>query len=417
MTKMSEYELMEGQTMTEKIMKVANDLGYGSVKANIDGEDIKFPSVIASERPQDIQAPTEFDTKEEQNAYMKDFLNNMDVSVSSNSVKISGRFLVGNAAVDSGLPIRSFDVNDYTGKSKTDLAIILTLSMIAGKKVQEAYAAGQDLKEALKVKVNMATALPVSEGKVNNAKETYKDRYIGSTHTVTFHNFKDPITVTIEFNKVFIALEGETAQVLISSDYEGLTKTIKEDFDKNYPELKDEIKATDLIKSRNVLGIDIGEGTTDVVAIINGKANSAASASLPQGYGNVLQDAVRVLQDQQMNFEERSQLQNFLSEKVSPLRRARQEKARQVVYSQIEPLADKIIDTVSQTMRIAKDTELVYVYGGGSIPMMNESNLREELNEKLKSFSGGYDVPVVWIDKKYAQYLNELGLKAVVEYL
>ena len=414
---MSESELMEGQTMTEKIMKVANDLGYGSVKANIDGEDIKFPSVIASERPQDIQAPTEFDTKEEQNAYMKDFLNNMDVSVSSNSVKISGRFLVGNAAVDSGLPIRSFDVNDYTGKSKTDLAIILTLSMIAGKKVQEAYAAGQDLKEALKVKVNMATALPVSEGKVNNAKETYKDRYIGSTHTVTFHNFKDPITVTIEFNKVFIALEGETAQVLISSDYEGLTKTIKEDFGKNYPELKDEIKATDLIKSRNVLGIDIGEGTTDVVAIINGKANSAASASLPQGYGNVLQDAVRVLQDQQMNFEERSQLQNFLSEKVSPLRRARQEKARQVVYSQIEPLADKIIDTVSQTMRIAKDTELVYVYGGGSIPMMNESNLREELNEKLKSFSGGYDVPVVWINKKYAQYLNELGLKAVVEYL
>ena len=414
---MSESELMEGQTMTEKIMKVANDLGYGSVKANIDGEDIKFPSVIASERPQDIQAPTEFDTKEEQNAYMKDFLNNMDVSVSSNSVKISGRFLVGNAAVDSGLPIRSFDVNDYTGKSKTDLAIILTLSMIAGKKVQEAYAVGQDLKEALKVKVNMATALPVSEGKVNNAKETYKDRYIGSTHTVTFHNFKDPITVTIEFNKVFIALEGETAQVLISSDYEGLTKTIKEDFDKNYPELKDEIKATDLIKSRNVLGIDIGEGTTDVVAIINGKANSAASASLPQGYGNVLQDAVRVLQDQQMNFEERSQLQNFLSEKVSPLRRARQEKARQVVYSQIEPLADKIIDTVSQTMRIAKDTELVYVYGGGSIPMMNESNLREELNEKLKSFSGGYDVPVVWINKKYAQYLNELGLKAVVEYL
>lgn len=417
MTKMSESKLMEGQTMTEKIMKVANDLGYGSVKANIDGEDIKFPSVIASERPQDIQAPTEFDTKEEQNAYMKDFLNNMDVSVSSNSVKISGRFLVGNAAVDSGLPIRSFDVNDYTGKSKTDLAIILTLSMIAGKKVQEAYAAGQDLKEALKVKVNMATALPVSEGKVNNAKETYKDRYIGSTHTVTFHNFKDPITVTIEFNKVFVALEGETAQVLISSDYEGLTKTIKEDFDKNYPELKDEIKATDLIKSRNVLGIDIGEGTTDVVAIINGKANSAASASLPQGYGNVLQDAVRVLQDQQMNFEERSQLQSFLSEKVSPLRRARQEKARQVVYSQIEPLADKIIDTVSQTMRIAKDTELVYVYGGGSIPMMNESNLREELNEKLKSFSGGYDVPVVWVDKKYAQYLNELGLKAVVEYL
>ena len=118
-----------------------------------------------------------------------------------------------------------------------------------------------------------------------------------------------------------------------------------------------------------------------------------------------------------MNFEERSQLQSFLSEKVSPLRRARQEKVRQVVYDQLEPLADKIIDTVSQTMRIAKDTELVYVYGGGSIPMLDESNLREVLNEKLKSFSGGYDVPVIWIDKKYAQYLNELGLQVIVEAL
>ena len=34
--------------MVEKIMKVANDLGYGSVKANVDGENIKFPSVIAA---------------------------------------------------------------------------------------------------------------------------------------------------------------------------------------------------------------------------------------------------------------------------------------------------------------------------------------------------------------------------------
>ena len=99
--------------MVEKIMKVANDLGYGSVKANVDGENIKFPSVISAERPQDIQAPMEFDTKQDQDAYMKDFLNNMDVTVSSNAVKTSGRFLVGNAAIDSGLAIRSFDVNDF----------------------------------------------------------------------------------------------------------------------------------------------------------------------------------------------------------------------------------------------------------------------------------------------------------------
>ena len=115
--------------MVEKIMKVANDLGYGSVKANVDGENIKFPSVIAAERPQDIQAPMEFDTKQDQDAYMKDFLNNMDVTVSSNAVKTSGRFLVGNAAIDSGLSMRAFDVNDFTGKSETDLAIKYEVSL------------------------------------------------------------------------------------------------------------------------------------------------------------------------------------------------------------------------------------------------------------------------------------------------
>ncbi|MCC4466863.1 ParM/StbA family protein [Limosilactobacillus reuteri] len=408
---------MSQSNTKEYIMSVANDLGYGSVKANIDGEDIKFPSVVSAERPQDIAAPIEFDTDADRDEYMKNFLNTMDVSVSSNAVKVAGRFLVGNAAVNSGLNLRQFDVNDYTGKSETDLAVILTLSLIAGKRVKEAYAKGEDLKETLKAKVNMATALPISEGKKNNAKDNYRQRYMDSTHTVTFHNFKDPITVSIEFNNVYVALEGETAQMLISSDYDGLSDKIKADFDKNYPDMKDEVAVNDLIESRNVLGIDIGEGTTDIVAIINGKANPAASTSLPQGYGNVLQEAVRVLQDQQMNFEERSQLQSFLNEKVSPLRRARQDKVRNVVYEQLEPLADNIINAVSQTMRTAKDTELVFVYGGGSIPMEDESNLREKLSTKLKSFSGGYDVPVVWIDKEYAQLLNELGLQLIANAL
>lgn len=39
------------------MMKTANDLGYGSVKAIIDDKEIQFPSVFTIEREQDIASP------------------------------------------------------------------------------------------------------------------------------------------------------------------------------------------------------------------------------------------------------------------------------------------------------------------------------------------------------------------------
>ena len=35
----------------------------------------------------------------------------------------------------------------------------------------------------------------------------------------------------------------------------------------------------------------------------------------------------------------------------------------------------------------------------------------------MKDFSGGIDVPVIWIDKSYAQILNEKGLELVLNVL
>ena len=76
-------------------MKVANDLGYGSVKAIIDDKEIKFPSVFTIEREQDIASPIEFESKGQKDDYMKDFINHMDVTISSSAVKTPGRFLIG----------------------------------------------------------------------------------------------------------------------------------------------------------------------------------------------------------------------------------------------------------------------------------------------------------------------------------
>ena len=399
-------------------MNVANDLGYGSVKAKVNDTKIHFPSVLALQREQDIAKPVEFDSEKEKLSYLSDMINHMDITVSSSAVKTQGRFLLGTAAVKSSLPMRAFDVNDFTGKSDNDLSIILTLGMIAAQRVALAVENDEDLSEQLNVEVNMTTALPVSEGKKNGIVDSYINKYINSKHTVVFHNLKDPITVSLTFNKVYVALEGEVAQLYIQNSDIKLKGLIKKDFAKNYPELATEIEVTDLVKIRNLLGIDIGEGTTDLVVIKDGKANAVSSTSLPNGYGNALQDAIDVLQTQNMNFEARSQLQDYLSQDVSPLAKRMQNKVRQTVFEQLAPFADKIVEAASKTMRKAgANVEVLYVYGGGSIPMLEQTELRQKLAQKMKDFSGGIDVPVIWIDKSYAQILNEKGLELVLNVL
>lgn len=397
-------------------LNVANDLGYGSVKAKVEDTNIHFPSVIAIQREQDLNKPVEFNSNQEKLTYLEGMINHMDVTISSSAVKTQGRFLVGNAAIKSSLPLKAFDVNDFTGKSDDDLAIILTLSMIAAQRISLAVKNGEDLSDQLSTEINMTTALPVSEGKKNGIINNYVNKYIGSKHTVVFHNFKDPITVSLSFKNVYVALEGEVAQLYLKNSDIKLQGLIKQDFLKNYPELANDIKVSDLVKIDNLLGIDIGEGTTDLVVIKEGHANAVASTSLPTGYGNALQDAIDVLQTENMNFEARSQLQDYLAQEVSLLAKRMQTKVRQIVFEQLEPFADKIVTAASKTMRKAgANVEILYVYGGGSIPMLEQTALRQKLSQKMKDFSGGIDVPVIWINKSYAQNLNEKGLELILK--
>lgn len=399
-----------------ELINFANDLGYGAIKAELNNEKVLMPSVIARLSAQNTPKPRIFKNDDATKNYLKHFLDNLDVTVSSSAVSEQGRFLIGQAAVNSHLPLQSFDVNDFAGKSEDDLAVILTLSLIAGKAVKDAYEQGNDLTDTLKVNVNMATALPIAEGKGNQTLDKYREKYTNSTHTVTFHNFKDPITVSIKFKNVYVALEGETAQLTIRNASNQLATMLFNDLEKHYPELADSVTKDDITQAQNVLGIDIGEGTTDLVTILNGKVVSAASSSMPKGYGNVLQSAVEVLQSQQMNFDNRAQLKDYLNQKVSPFAKKHQEKVREVVYQQLEPFADQIIDAVSQTIRNAGSAvDLIFVYGGGAIPMESQSQLRVKIQKKLRRFNGGDDVPVIWLNPKYAQQLNEMGLKLILE--
>lgn len=395
----------------------ADDLGNGSLKGIINGDEIKIPSNIAPERPQDIHDPIQFSNKRSMNAYLEHYLDHMDVSVDSPTVKTKGRFLAGSNAVLSDLNTEGFDVSDYSGKATTDLAVIITLSTIASKAVENQYkATGKIPTGDLYVHVNMVTSLPIVEGSRNNTRNMYRDRYLRHNHIVSIYNFGSPLNVHIHFNHCGVLLEGESAIYAIHHADPELRREIFSDLKEHYPDLAKGVTSySKVTNTKGILGIDIGEGTTDV-AVFNddGSGNHTASRSVPWGFGNVLNAAIDRLQQRQLGVNTRPQLKRILNHKSTFLKVTPKQKMVKKAINEQEPeLSHHIVSAMSETLRSAStDIQIIYVYGGGAIPM--EYDLRNKLAQKTKSFGAGIEIPIIFISAAYAQKLNVLGLQEVL---
>lgn len=407
--------------MTEKndLMLVVNDLGYGFIKSEINDEKIKIPSVIA--KKQTYMAPNPDEISDE---YMKDFLNRMDVSVNSASVERAGRFLVGEAASKGASRTQTFNIFSGKGKSDDDLSVILTLSVIAGERVKKAYENGEDLTRPLTANVIMATELPIAEGRNAKKSKGYEDKYLGHKHVVTFNNFADPITVTVNFLMVHSYLEGETASLALANAAHGLKgfpvlddlkKEVMEDYRKHYPERSKKYGVEEVLEAQNVFVLDIGERTSDMVTTTDGGANPEASDSVSLGYGTALESARKEARIKGLgDFRSRYDMKNFLSRKLVGPSAEKQTAIQELVDEQLQNLSDGILDAASDILSLtANSTDAVYVLGGGSIPMAESSHLREDLEGLLTSLNA--KAPIIWVGKKNAQWVNEIGLKLALK--
>lgn len=407
--------------MTEKndLMLVVNDLGYGFIKSEINDEKIKIPSVIA--KKQTYMAPNPDEISDE---YMNDFLNRMDVSVNSASVERAGRFLVGEAASKGASRTQTFNIFSGQGKSDDDLSVILTLSVIAGERVKKAYENGEDLTRPLTANVIMATELPIAEGRNAKKSKDYEDKYLGHKHVVTFNNFADPITVTVNFLMVHSYLEGETASLALANAAHGLKgfpvlddlkKEVMEDYRKHYPERSKKYGVEEVLEAQNVFVLDIGERTSDMVTTTDGGANPEASDSVSLGYGTALESARKEARIKGLgNFRSRYDMKNFLSRKLVGPSAEKQTAIQELVDEQLQNLSDGILDAASDILSLtANSTDAVYVLGGGSIPMAESSHLRENLEGLLTSLNA--KAPIIWVGKKNAQWVNEIGLKLALK--
>ncbi len=121
-----------------------------------------------------------------------------------------------------------------------------------------------------------------------------------------------------------------------------------------------------------------------------------------EGYDNALDEAVEFLQDNRYNFKDRTDLKQYLDQPASGLNKKRHQAVEEIVYAQLEPFCDRIVDNVSKAAGKSRTQALMKscVVGGGSIPMKDHSNLRSKLVDKMKDFNGGFTVPALFVPKK-----------------
>lgn len=386
----------------------SNDLGYSSVKAQIDDVAYHMPSVMVIQRQQDLYDPIPLVNVDDN--YVKHIDQHIDVTIQSPAIKQSGRLLVGQAAINSHLTLTTLDVNDLQGKSETDMSLILSLSLLAAHGLSDHYQKTGKLEDC-ELDVFMTTALPVLEGKQNDTIAKYRDRFKNHEHTVTFHNFDKLINVKINFNDVIVALEGETAQYRISSASDKFKDLLFADYSKHYA--TDGVTADDLISAQNTLHLDIGEGTTDIVVFENGTVNPHASLSLTKGYATALQGAIEDLQTKRLNVNSVADLRELINTKPTAMTRNRINTAIKSVDEQLDNLAQSILDSTSMALKKLPNVEVIYVYGGGSIEL--EKHLRDDLMRKTRNFAGGFDIPVIFIAPNVAQYMNVTGLSLIAD--
>lgn len=406
---------MANKTMNDKVyMQIAGlDIGNGCVKgtigSNAGGEtNIDIQSVAAknyTDTIDEMRTPlSEVESK------IGDIFNYLDATFDSPCLDEKGRYFMGQHAMESGNYQLIFEVGDGRQKSEQPLSFILTLGSIAGKALQDAWNAAHVLPEVINVDVKVAAlALPIQE--YRRYRENYASSYKKGVHVVTIQTFEQDVVVNITFENVQVLAEGASATYAIRAGGAALAEKLIQ----NANEASDQhidLTGEDIYEAHATMGIDIGEGTTNLpIYDSKGNFNADASMSINNGYGVVLDNAVKLLHKRGHHFENRKELQTYLMNDMNvKFKKQQYAEIQSVVDVCIENFAKQIADIYQQNMKTHNTQILVvYVYGGGATAM--KYYLFQSLVNNTRKLNGGMDAqPILYFDNPEARVLNRDGL-------
>ena len=359
-----------------------------------------------------------------------DFFNSVALSFDSPMVDNTDRHVIGQRALNSGGYLDDFAVTGSTAsKAEQSLSKVLVLSVIAAKAIKDYVGVhgslpgpnsqvGKDTGEtSLTVHTVAAFALPISEFVAH--RDSYVAAFTGTgeqrrVHTVTVNNFETPVTVNIVFDDVAVIAEGASAQYAISNYGVPLITKMLADVRKQESEpgeyVDPEITAADVFGADNSLGIDIGEGTVNFPVMTGKKFNTDSSATYSKGYGTVLEAALDDMASSNIRtFTSRKQLADFLLREPSAMKRNQYNQVKAYVDKQIDYFVDDMVQHFGKVLtQVGANTEVAYVYGGGSGPMREA--LYPKLAAKVSEMTSFGGFPVLYLDSSYSRGLNREGL-------
>lgn len=386
---------------------VGNGYTKGIVCTGADGKKIgiDIPSCIAYMLD---MHNIKINTFEEIEKSIQNIYDEADLSFVSHAIPDTRRVLLGRRAIRSKMTPVEFDVNSPESKAQDTLSYILVLGCLACKALQDYWNEHKSLPvNTYKATAHIALALPINEYK--SYQKIYADVFLNGEHTVTIHNFEQPVNIQLSIQDVQILAEGASAQFAIDFLGKPLMDNMLADLRLHGNPLKG-ITSDDILAAKNTVGIDIGEGTVNFPIFSNGQFNPDASVTFNKGYGSVLVDVLERLHNVGLPFASRKDLSEFLQQPPNALIKNRYNKVNAIIQEAVNAF---VIEIGMQFSKILKQTgsflELVYVYGGGAGAIKDA--LYPILIDEAARF-GGEDMayPVLYLDSRYSRVLNREGL-------
>ncbi|NJJ54136.1 hypothetical protein [Lactobacillus crispatus] len=417
----------------KKVMYVSNDLGYGKDKGTFDDVYIKHPSVFVRIYESPNWENIDWNSTDVLDQRVKDIFNYLDVSIKDK------RYLTTVAAANSLKTLTTLKDDAPNGKAHSNAALILPLSLIAGRAIQEAYAQAKkngeefDPDDVITVNVYLTTALPITEAgtKDNDVRPEYKQRFMAHQHTVTVHSLGKDIQVNIRFKDATIFKEGEIVTVMAiqqgpAAFQKKLINKVKHIKLADGLILNDDELAESLVKDADsYMAIDAGQHTVDISLFNNGSVNDY-SQSINQSMGDVLDDAFNIYQQQNPNgaslttskdfndvwlkaVELETEAKNAKERLAAITEKMLKKNVIEAVDQSVEPLINQILTKVRYLISKNPKLQIIYIFGGGAIPLVEQYHLDQRIQDEINAKK--LPIPVVWVGKEYAQNMNEMALE------
>lgn len=374
-------------------VNVGNDNGNSEHDIIINGKQICSPNVLAKVRKVPMLDEVNKDYVAE---HIED---NLIVTVDSPSAT-PGVYYIGNYALGSREKVRSIEVGADNNKVDSEIAIINTLSQIAGFAVQEIYKKDNKIEQGIFVNVFMSTALPISQYNKNEA-DRFSDKFMKHKHKITVNVGILRVDVTINFKFVKVIPEGVTAVHAVHSLDEIMSDN-KDKFDVlSFDGIEKPVDSR-YFKNKKILHIGIGEGTTEL-PITN---DIVFDPNFIKGINNGIGHAIDRSLDE---FKKELGLKDYSRQKYSEVLKDESHKfypvASDIISTYIDDEAEEILHAAKTEIQKANnEIDLIMVYGGGSISMRNQ------LENKLKSVCERGNIDLFYVPEKYAVILESIGL-------